>query len=303
MWYSSWDFTTSNTTEFFSRTTFTAYARRSCFTSRERFESQGILCQTCLNMSTDVCTLVDDTYSVQEPTCAELVEWDENNRKEIHEQIQQWKAKEKEKAAAAAKIVSGGEEGRRSEEAIAKRRDRQKRHQSSAVSESRISNNYNPTAPPAAGTFTITIPSTSDALAWYQPRRCDTLVAARKADMWTYPLTSHDRACCRIFRDLWEKGYYIGSGIKFGGEYLVYPGTVIFFVYRRFIYRDIGDPLRYHSHFVTTIVTSPHTPIRPMEIVAHGRLATGTKKTQLFCTWREENDSVIYYSVDWAGFG
>lgn len=179
--------------------------------------------------SIDVCTLVDDTYSVQEPTYAELVEWDENNKKEIHEQIEQWKAKEKETAVAAAKNISGGEEGRRSKEAIAKRRDRQKRHESSAIPESQLPNASKSAAPPAAGTFTITIPSTSEVLTWYQPRRYDTLVAARKADLWMYPSTSHERARCRIFRDLWEKGYYVGSGIKFGGEYLVYPGTIIFF--------------------------------------------------------------------------
>lgn len=240
--------------------------------------------EVVLLLEKDVCTLVDDTYSIQEPTCAELVEWDENIKKEIHEQIEQWKEKEKEKADGSTKIISGDKEGRRSEEAIAKRRDRQKKHQSSAAPEHQ---SFNPTAPSVAGTFTITIPSMSDVLAWYQPRRYDTLIAARKAELWMYPSTSYERACCRVFRDLWEKGYYIGSGIKFGGEYLVYP----------------GDPLRYHSHYVTTIVTSPYTPIRPMEIVAHGRLATGTKKSQLFCTWREESDTVIYYSVDWAGFG
>lgn len=27
-----------------------------------------------------------------------------------------------------------------------------------------------------------------------------------------------------IFKDLWERGYYITSGSKFGSDYLLYPG-------------------------------------------------------------------------------
>lgn len=64
-----------------------------------------------------------------------------------------------------------------------------------------------------------------------------------------------------------------------------------------------GDPLRYHSHFVASVVESPHALLRPMEIVAHGRLGTATKKSHLFCEWNEKTQVVTYYSVEWAGFG
>lgn len=40
-----------------------------------------------------------------------------------------------------------------------------------------------------------------------------------------------------------------------------------------------------------------------MEIVAHGRLGTGTKKAHLLCEWDEDNKAVTYYSIEWAGFG
>ena len=30
---------------------------------------------------------------------------------------------------------------------------------------------------------------------------------------------------CRIFKDLHQKGYWLTSGGKFGGDFLVYPGT------------------------------------------------------------------------------
>ena len=64
-----------------------------------------------------------------------------------------------------------------------------------------------------------------------------------------------------------------------------------------------GDPLRYHSHFVATVIESPAAAIRPMEIVAHGRLGTATKKSHLLCGYDEARQEVSYYSIEWAGFG
>ena len=64
-----------------------------------------------------------------------------------------------------------------------------------------------------------------------------------------------------------------------------------------------GDPLRYHSHFAATVIESPVSTLRPMEIVAHGRLGTATKKAHLLCVYDEEKRAVSYYSVEWAGFG
>lgn len=65
----------------------------------------------------------------------------------------------------------------------------------------------------------------------------------------------------------------------------------------------VGDPLRYHSHFVASVLESPDAPLRPMEIVAHGRLSTATKKAHLFCAWDEERQDAEIYSIEWAGFG
>ena len=68
-------------------------------------------------------------------------------------------------------------------------------------------------------------------------------------------------------------------------------------------YTYLGDPLRYHSHFVATVHESPEFAIRPMEIVAHGRLGTATKKAHLLCGYDEAKQEVSYYSIEWAGFG
>lgn len=75
--------------------------------------------------------------------------------------------------------------------------------------------------------YTITIPTSSTDQAWYQSssHTYDTLTVAKKADIWTYPSNPEERARCGVFRALWEKGFYMGCGVKFGGQYLVYPGT------------------------------------------------------------------------------
>lgn len=75
--------------------------------------------------------------------------------------------------------------------------------------------------------YTITLPASSTSLSWYHPEEStyETIEEARAAGVWTYPADLHERAKCGVFRDLWEKGNFMGGGIKFGGDFLVYPGT------------------------------------------------------------------------------
>jgi len=135
----------------------------------------------------------------------------------------------------------------------------------------------------------VNIPSSSLTLPWYTPRTYTTLPSARAAGLWSYPRTAKERAKCAVFRSLHSRGYFLGPGLKFGGDWLVYP----------------GDPLRYHSHFVATALPSGEGEggVRPMEIIAFGRLGTATRKAHLLCTWEEGTGEVRYYSVEWANFG
>lgn len=68
-------------------------------------------------------------------------------------------------------------------------------------------------------------------------------------------------------------------------------------------FRNSGDPLRYHSHFVVTVVETDSAALRPMEIVAHGRLGTATKKAHLLCSWDDNAQKADVFSIEWAGFG
>ncbi|KAI9795554.1 MAG: tRNA-splicing endonuclease subunit [Piccolia ochrophora] len=64
-----------------------------------------------------------------------------------------------------------------------------------------------------------------------------------------------------LFAHLHEKGYYVSPGLRFGCQYLVYP----------------GDPLRFHSHFLA-VGAEWDEELDLLALVAAGRLGTGVKK-------------------------
>lgn len=75
--------------------------------------------------------------------------------------------------------------------------------------------------------YTVPVHTASVGLEWYRPETAEyaTIEEARTAGVWVYPSTAFERAKCAVFRDLWEKGHFMGGGIKFGGDFLVYPGV------------------------------------------------------------------------------
>ena len=162
-----------------------------------------------------------------------------------------------------------------------------------------------PRPPQTAPVYAIVVPGTSSSFSWYTPtpHTYSTIQAANDAGIWSYPSDLAERAKCAVFQDLWDKGYYMGGGLKFGGDFLVYPGIWTSTAPHQLSLHLSGDPLRYHSHFTATVIESPEKTVMPMEIVAHGRLGTATKKTHLLCTWDEKVNKVSYVSIQWAGFG
>ncbi|KAH9842394.1 tRNA-intron endonuclease catalytic domain-like protein [Rhodofomes roseus] len=249
--------------------------------------------------------LVDDPTAHRTPSADALKAWDAERAATANQQLVLAEAKETSEKAAKLSM---------SEEALRKRQEREEKRAAAArakalaegedVAAPEASGSGSiaiPTAPVAqrpstptpsaqtASAFTVTLPGSSSDLSWYDSQGCtyETVADAQAAGIWTYPADLHERAKCRVFRDLWEKGNFMGGGVRFGGDFLVYP----------------GDPMRYHSHFVATVVSSPLSTIKPMEIVAHGRLGTATKKAHLFCGWDDEKQEVSYFSIEWAGFG
>jgi len=91
--------------------------------------------------------------------------------------------------------------------------------------------------------------------------------------LFPYPQTPQQLANLQTFSSLSSLSYRMGLGPRFGGEYLIYP----------------GDYLRYHAHFTSQVVLHDGC-IKPMEIVAWGRLGTGTKKAGLICCVSSESE-------------
>ena len=81
--------------------------------------------------------------------------------------------------------------------------------------------------------YAVNLPTSSSSLPWNSPDTYTyaTLAEAQTAGVWNYPSTHHERAKCGVFRSLWEQGYFMGGGIKFGGDYLVYPGIYLSFLH------------------------------------------------------------------------
>jgi len=102
----------------------------------------------------------------------------------------------------------------------------------------------------------------------------------------SYPLFSH----------LHSKGYYISPGLRFGCQYLAYP----------------GDPLRFHSHFLA-VGADWDEEFDLLDLVGGGRLGTGVKKGYLLGgsvldkgknegkKTKDGEDAVRTFCLEWAG--
>ncbi|PYI01910.1 tRNA-splicing endonuclease subunit sen34 [Aspergillus sclerotiicarbonarius CBS 121057] len=93
-----------------------------------------------------------------------------------------------------------------------------------------------------------------------------------------------------MFAHLHSEGYFLSPGLRFGCQYLAYP----------------GDPLRFHSHFLG-VSAEWDEEFDLMKIVAGGRLGTGVKKGFLIGgAEKTEGDagdpsSVRTFSIEWGG--
>lgn len=97
-----------------------------------------------------------------------------------------------------------------------------------------------------------------------------------------------------LFAHLALRGYFLSPGLRFGCQYVAYP----------------GDPLRFHSHFLS-VSAEWDEEIDLMSIVNGGRLGTGVKKGFLLGGPQKSRDeaedeaerveSVRTFSIEWAG--
>ncbi|KAM9820580.1 LOW QUALITY PROTEIN: tRNA-splicing endonuclease subunit Sen34 [Neosynchiropus ocellatus] len=86
-----------------------------------------------------------------------------------------------------------------------------------------------------------------------------------------------------VFQDLRERGFFLTSAGKFGGDFLVYP----------------GDPLRFHAHFIAVCQPLDQS-ICLLDVLAVARLGSNVKKTVLLCSPGADG-GVVYTSLQWSG--
>lgn len=99
-----------------------------------------------------------------------------------------------------------------------------------------------------------------------------------------------------LFAHLNSRGYFVTPGLRFGGDYSVYP----------------GDPFRFHAHFMATGY-GWEEEITMLDLVASGRLGTAVKKGYLLGGQRPRTDGrceagdlvdggeVRAFCMEWAG--
>jgi tRNA-splicing endonuclease subunit Sen34 len=97
-----------------------------------------------------------------------------------------------------------------------------------------------------------------------------------------------------LFAHLHSRGYFLSPGLRFGCQYMAYP----------------GDPLRFHSHFLVVSYDWDQN-IDLMDLIVGGRLGTGVKKGFLIGGAQKTSDevdseanrvdSVRAFSLEWAG--
>ncbi|KAH7340967.1 hypothetical protein B0J17DRAFT_653534 [Rhizoctonia solani] len=230
-------------------------------------------------VNTGIACIVDDARSHGAPTQHQLQHWAEVRKANIEAEV-----RERDASSTPVRIDMSDKAQKKRMEREARKAAQQQQQQQQA--EPSPLAELEP-ATPTVTVHTVHVPGSSSKLPWYTAQIFHTIDEARDAGVWLYPRDVKERAECAVFRDLWEKGNYLGPGIKFGGNYLVYP----------------GDPLRFHSHFVASVHPSSTSTIRPMDIVAFGRLGTATKKVHLLCGYDDESGSVSYHSLEWATFG
>lgn len=188
-------------------------------------------------LCTEVAVIVDDARAHSDPSPSALQKYNDERIEAANLQIS------RAEAAKGAKQPENAERAM-SEEAVRKRKAREQKKalerakaeaaalaadgpEQLFVPEASVSS-IAPVEEPTISTpqYTVNIPASSSSLPWTSPETSTytTLVEAQTASVWNYPSTPQERAKCGVFRGLWEQGYFMGGGIKFGGDYLVYPG-------------------------------------------------------------------------------
>ena len=155
--------------------------------------------------------------------------------------------------------------------------------------------------------------------------------------VWRHPTSGKERLKYATFKHFWSLGYFLTNGVKFGGDFLAYPGDPTRF-HSFYVVRclagdeestpndtapDITTPANSTPAHVTTAATAPadlkphettpgdstfakSTPVKststhltPADLVAMARLGTSVKKTLVLAAFDDDGELTLT-SLEWS---
>ena len=149
---------------------------------------------------------------------------------------------------------------------------------------------FDDTAPPNIATPTPAAPTNQDTTTTLPSVTPTTSTSLLPPSPTTAPLDTAP-AKYPLYRYLNARGYYTTPGLRFGGDYSVYP----------------GDPFRYHAHYLANSYGWDEE-VAMLDLVTSGRLGTAVKKGFLFGAEKpggggggEGEGEVRVFCIEWAG--
>lgn len=89
-----------------------------------------------------------------------------------------------------------------------------------------------------------------------------------------------------VYRDLWQKGKWLTSGERFGGDFLIYP----------------GEPLCFHaSHIVHVLTYEEAKTLSGQTYSTRVRLSVNVNKLCVFVYEDENTKELCYQTSQWMG--
>ncbi|RHZ80665.1 hypothetical protein Glove_134g208 [Diversispora epigaea] len=241
--------------------------------------------EVTLLLSEGIIILVNDEKSHQTPTKLQIEKYEKSQIENENHQLQEYLRSQKEKKIIEINFAKKGKQQQQDNH----------NHNNNNTDDNNENNNISSDSKQKekekgkigfVSSITIKTASTNS-FEWYNDdnQKFNTLEIAKQSNIWNWPETENEKYKFKIFYDLWKKGYFITSGIKFGGDYLLYS----------------GDPLKFHSQYITTIMDK-NKMISSLDIITFGRLGKAVKKSYMLCSWDQNLDKGIYFCLEWAGF-
>ena len=111
------------------------------------------------------------------------------------------------------------------------------------------------------------------------PRSTEPPLGLPHLTIWPYPDSPTSLLRLLVFSDLHSKGYYLSGGVKFGSEFLAYP----------------GDPSEYHAQFTVRPIL-PDSFVVPMLLKSTSRGSHAARKHLLMATVPDLDEIFRSYS-------